>query len=197
MSRHAKTHGIGVVASLLLLTCLACGSGSGGSDGGGDILGPPGPAPISGDWSTTATESLDTCGFDPLPPWAPLHVEESGDSVIMTFSDGAGGCEQSVRERTGDTVTLTRTDTIDAPCGTIRVTSEAVYDFTESTLSGSSTHRYSVLYGNCSNLPCTYQLSVGGTRCDACFPACTRAGKVDSPATCDAKGGTCPPTSEL
>ncbi len=168
--------------SICALLTIALGTGCGGDGatvvGGpgdlddGGILDPPVNATIGGQWATNTTEVLDTCGFDPLPAYSPLLVEESGDSVVFTFTDGFGNCEQSVRSRSGDTVTLTRTDTIDAGCGLVRVQSNITYDFTQDTLTGLSTHQYSVLEGGCANLPCTYQLAIGGTRCDGCFGGC-------------------------
>jgi hypothetical protein len=171
--------------SLLLL--VGCGGEGGSVDGGGltgGIIPEPEPLIIDGEWGTDTTEVLDTCGFDPFPSYAPLLVEDSGNSVIFTFTDGYGNCEQSVRVRNGNTVTLTRTDTFDAGCGIVRVQSNMVYEFTETTLSGTSTHQYSVLDGYCGNVPCTYQLAIGGTRCNGCWTGCADpydAGTVESP----------------
>ena len=44
---------------------------------------------------------------------------------------------------------------------------------TESTISGSATHQYSLLDGACSNVPCTYQVAIGGARCANCWPGCS------------------------
>ena len=161
----------GLLALSLALFLAGCGDDNGNSVG--DILSDPEPLVISGEWSTSTTEVLDTCGFDPFPPYSPLLVAESGNSVVFTFNDGQGNCQESVRQRTGNTVTLTKSDTIDGGCGLVRVQSNYLYLFTETSLSGTATHQYSLLDGYCSNLPCTYQLAVGGNRCEGCWPGCT------------------------
>jgi hypothetical protein len=159
---------------ILTFTLAGCGGEGGSVTGGGTggVIDDPLPTVIGGEWATNTTEVLDTCGFDPYPSYAPLQVEESGNSVIFTFNDGYGTCEQSVRQRSGDTVTLTRSDTFDAGCGVVRVQSNIVYNFTTDTISGHATHQYSMLYGYCGNVPCTYELSIAGTRCDGCFTSC-------------------------
>lgn len=179
---------LALVPALLL---LGCGDDDGSSVG--DVIGDPEPLVISGEWNTSTTEVLDTCGFDPFPPYSPLLVEESGSSVVFTFNDGLGNCQESVRQRAGNTVTLTKTDTIDGGCGLIRVQSHYVYEFTETSLSGSATHQYSLLSGACSNVPCTYQLAVGGNRCQDCWPGCATvsdsSGAAPHAAVADAPSG--------
>jgi hypothetical protein len=156
----------------LILTLFLAGCGDDNGNYVGDILSDPEPLVIAGEWSTSTTEVLDTCGFDPFPPYSPLLVEESGSTVVFTFNDGLGNCQESVRQRTGNTVSLIKTDTIDGGCGLVRVQSHYLYEFTQTSLSGTATHQYSMLDGNCSNVPCTYQLAVGGHRCQDCWPGC-------------------------
>ena len=177
-----------LVALILLLLLAGCSDDVGNSAGG--VLPDPEALVIDGEWGTSTTEVLDTCGFDPFPPYSPLLVAESGSAVVFTFNDGHGNCQESVRQRTGNTVSLTKTDTIDGGCGLVRVQSNYIYEFTETSLSGTATHQYSLLDGNCSNVPCTYQLAVGGNRCQDCWPGCVTvsssspvpapAGDVDS-----------------
>jgi hypothetical protein len=187
-------------STVVLAVCLlasGCG-GEGGSVGGGPAGGgidPPGTE-IGGEWATWSTETNDTCGFDAMAPYAPLLVEDHGDSVMFTFADGFGGCEQSVRLRSGDTVTLTRSDTIDGGCGIVRIQSSYVYHFSESALTGAVTHQYSVLDGACSNLPCTYQLSVTGSRCDHCWPGCAELTDASSAGPRPRPGAVAAPAAE-
>jgi hypothetical protein len=103
------------------------------------------------------------------------RLRGEGGNVVFTFADAYGTCEESVRSRSGNAVILTRTDTIDGSCGIVRVQSQIVCEFTETSVSGTATHQYTLLSGACSNVPCSYQLAIGGSRCDGCWPGCTAA----------------------
>lgn len=157
---------------------------SGCSDGDGDtiIVGGSDEAAISGEWGTTATESLDTCGFDPPPSFEPMLIDEAGDdAVVFVFEDDFGQCVDSVREREGNVVVLEQTDTFVANCGLVEVKSNIIYNFDENSFSGTSRHRYTLLQGNCANLPCDYQMVVAGNRCENCWKGCVSPASAPSP----------------
>lgn len=165
---------------LMLALSLGC-QGSGGDVN--VVLEPPAvdtgsPSP-AGHWTTTTTEILDTCGFEPLPSTTdPLLIEEAGSSLVFTFSDQLGRCEASVRERSGDFVTLSRTDTVAACGGSVLVQSRIVYEFTAEGFAGTAEHFYSNLSASCANLPCEYRLAVAGSRCEGCWPGCVQAASI-------------------
>jgi hypothetical protein len=166
---------------VLLAMCLGCDGSGGGVTDVTVILEPPIDEPeagvsIAGQWATTTTEVFDTCGFDPLPSYSPLLIEEAGDSIVFTFQDPTGFCDESARERSGNFVTLTRTNVVEACGGTVLVQSNVVYEFTENGLTGTGEHLYSNMTASCENLPCEYRLSVAGIRCEDCWPGCQQPG---------------------
>lgn len=155
--------------ALAILLFSACSDDSGG---GNVIEVVPTSAELSGTWGSSATELIDTCGFDEGAAFAPMFIEDNGDSVVFNFADSLGFCQQSVRDRIGDVVSLNKTDTFDGGCGLVQVNSQYVYEFDGNSFSGTATHRYVTLSGFCSNLPCDYTLAVSGSRCDDCWPGC-------------------------
>ncbi len=159
-----------------LLLAAACG-GDGGDGGVSVVAGPPEPLALAGEWQTTATEAFDSCGFDPPPAAAPLLIEEGGDSVVFTLADPFGFCDQTVRDRAGEVVTLYRSDIVDAGCGIVQINSTIIYRFTATGFSGTSTPVYSPQAGYSGNRPCEYKLAVAGLRCDGCWPGCVAAAR--------------------
>ena len=140
---------------------------------GDDPVDEPQPLDISGTWATNATVAFDSCGFDPPEAYEPVLIEESGSNVIMTFADADGTCEESVRTRDGDTVTLTRSDVLDLDGDFIRIDVNIVYRFTEDSFTGTVTQSLTDLGNVFSDLPCEIRLDVTGTRCDNCWTGCT------------------------
>jgi hypothetical protein len=166
------------LASLSILAVVSLAAACSGSDGG--TLEPPPALEIGGEWSTTTIETLDTCGFDPFPPQSQLMIEEAGDSAIFTFVGASGICERSVRERLGDVVTMSRTDTFDGGCAIVMVQSTMTYRFSADGFSGTARHVYTNVDGACANLPCEYELSVAGVPCEGCWPGCADV-QLDDP----------------
>jgi hypothetical protein len=167
---HESHRRSALASALVVLSLLSCAC-SGDSHAPTQMLEPPG-IDIGGEWSTTTVETRDTCGFDPFPPQSPLLVEEAAASAIFTFVGSSGICERSVRDRIGEVVTLSRTDTFDAGCAVVMVQSTMTYEFGEDGFSGTAHHVYTNVDGACANLPCEYELSIAGVRCDGCWPGC-------------------------
>jgi hypothetical protein len=168
---------LAVLSGVLALLCAGCAGGDTiniAGDGDGGIVSPP-VTDLAGEWGTTAVESYDTCGFDPPPAFEPAFIEEIGDdTLLMTFIAADGTCEESVRDRDGDIVTMTLTDVFDGGCGMVLLTTTVTYRFSGASFSGTADHRLELVSGFCANLPCDYSMAVTGSRCDGCWPGCVQ-----------------------
>lgn len=163
---------LGSVAWLVLLG--ACS----GNDNG-DVITPP--LVVSGEWRWTFTETSNTCH----PRSGPDTIDEllTVDGSKVFEQDENDFCDPFlIGTLSGNTVSGSFTETEGDGVGcTVRYDSTLSATFATDTVTGTFAVNVTLVSGNCSDdwpvLPCGWQGTSAGARCQGCYEGCESAAR--------------------
>ena len=165
------------VLAVTLLTMCGCGS----SGGGGGVM--PDPIVITGEYSISINSTFDSCGFAIPGVNTAMLVEELGASsarVDIPIGGLGGTCNPHVFDRSGDIITESGSAALQLNLGCaggdciVQIDHTTTLEFDSNghvTVVGDETNTVSATGGDCSCviLPCSIELSIGGSDCAGCF----------------------------